>query len=911
MSTTAEELNKVIAKKLNKVVESKSAIKTAITNKGGIISDSTPFSQYATIISELPESISGVTYSDNTLFISKSDVDINVISPVQNININSGGEANIVNGGGTITADNLSAGNIKSGVNILGVAGTYETPTETKSVTPIESLQTITPSTGKHLSKITVEAIPNTYIGSAIPQIVDDIELGIDNQTTRVNLDNTLYIESDGNSSGWYMSGGYVVIDNIKVPGNFIGDDIAKRDSSSVSKSGGTITIPAGYYATAVSKSVSVTDLGYSQATSLSGSRSGTTYTVSIGANKYTSNSLSTQVTPSTLGLTAQAAKTVAPTESEQTVVTSGAYTTGAVKVGAISATYVGSGIYNGGIEPDAKAVTYWRANDSVPYYLYVYVPNYLTGDGYEKALITRGMKVHSENFGNAKQNQVLKGATFTSESGLKIAGTIETKTSLSKSGGTVTASAGYYASNVSSTVSVGDLGYTQATSLGGSRSGTTYTVNIDANKYTSSNLSLQVTPSTLGLSQATALGGSLSGTTYTVSIDANKYTSSKLTKDVNPGTLGLTAKGGTTITPSTTVQTAIPANYYATGDIKVAAMPIASFYGETDNTGIPLIRTAGYVNSGTRLSKCYINPGNSLRILHDDNSDDGGSITVESLDVNGASYGPDLYFKNSSSGATTKLAEYGDIIYSQTGTSESGFKVSLITAGDSGYKYINVTEGYTTAKYWQIDKACKKANIGYQPYRNIIKPTVTNCQYWTGQQSPVNGIFPLFYFNGVTEAFVGSKKIPSNGACKIGQTTTASNNDYQTTDIWATCTGGKVYFGPNSSTTSIRVPHKGDERGSSASYGMTLIYAAPLIFIKNSNFSSTPVVTAVYKTWNHVNGITTVGGTYSGNYALTEKIVDNVSSNSFFYPGYISFFGLDGNNTLQINVDSNNGTLD
>lgn len=44
-------------------------------------------------------------------------------------------------------------------------------------------------------------------------------------------------------------------------------------------------------------------------------------------------------------GVTRQAAKTVSPTESEQTVVANGVYTTGAVKVGAISSTYVGSGV--------------------------------------------------------------------------------------------------------------------------------------------------------------------------------------------------------------------------------------------------------------------------------------------------------------------------------------------------------------------------------------------------------------------------------------------------------------------------------------------------------------------------------------------------------------------------------------
>ena len=52
--------------------------------------------------------------------------------------------------------------------------------------------------------------------------------------------------------------------------------------------------------------------------------------------------------------LTTQAGGTTPPTESVQTIVTSGKYTTGDVKVGAISSTYVGSGV----TRQAAKAVT-------------------------------------------------------------------------------------------------------------------------------------------------------------------------------------------------------------------------------------------------------------------------------------------------------------------------------------------------------------------------------------------------------------------------------------------------------------------------------------------------------------------------------------------------------------------------
>lgn len=174
-----------ITDKLNKVLETKSNLKTAIINKGGSINTSTPYSQYATILESLPKGITGVTYTDRTLTINKDDelFNVNVNGVVNNININnsyegylyintddnnpivinSGASAQIENNG-AVTATNLSTENIKSGVNILGKTGTYETPTETKTVTPTRSTQTITPSTGKHLSKVTVYAIPSSYI---------------------------------------------------------------------------------------------------------------------------------------------------------------------------------------------------------------------------------------------------------------------------------------------------------------------------------------------------------------------------------------------------------------------------------------------------------------------------------------------------------------------------------------------------------------------------------------------------------------------------------------------------------------------------------------------------------------------------------------------------------------------------
>ena len=134
------------------------------------------------------------------------------------------------------------------------------------------------------------------------------------------------------------------------------------RTSSDLTASGATVTVPAGLYSENATKTIasgsattpatSVTanpTISVNSSTGLitatASATKSITPTVSVG---YVSTGTAGTVTVSgsnTSQLSTQGAKTVTPTESQQTAVAAGKYTTGEVKVGAISSTYVGSGI--------------------------------------------------------------------------------------------------------------------------------------------------------------------------------------------------------------------------------------------------------------------------------------------------------------------------------------------------------------------------------------------------------------------------------------------------------------------------------------------------------------------------------------------------------------------------------------
>lgn len=265
----------------------------------------------------------------------------------------------------TITPTTSAQDAVAANVYTTGKISVAAIPTEEKTAV---SNGTVTPSSGKYLTKVTVN-VPSS----------------INNQNKTVTpSESQQSITADSGYSGL----GTVTVNAID--SEYVGSDVPRKSSSNLTASGSTVTAPAGYYAEAASKSVSTMNLptttsssatsgytskatiarstsdqylnidsGYNNAggyykisatpngsatgpTSLSGSsatvstgtntitltKTGVTTTPTVSAGYVSSATASTATVALTASVTTKAAATITPGTTNQTIA-SGTYLTG------------------------------------------------------------------------------------------------------------------------------------------------------------------------------------------------------------------------------------------------------------------------------------------------------------------------------------------------------------------------------------------------------------------------------------------------------------------------------------------------------------------------------------------------------------------------------------------------------
>lgn len=243
---------------------------------------------------------------------------------------------------------------------------------QAKTATPSSTSQTISPDdTYTGLSEVVVEAIPSQYIIPAgSTNITSNGTVDVTAYASAVvNVQPTLNLQSktvtpDESEMVVAADTGYTALSSVTVEAissNYVGSNIGRKSSSDLSVSGAVVSVPSGYYAAAAS-----TTIGSGSATTPATMiTKNPTITVSAAGLITASYESSKSITPTVVAgyvsagtagtvtasgsatsqLTTKAAATISPTESEQTAVASGVYTTGVIKIGAVSSNYVGSNI--------------------------------------------------------------------------------------------------------------------------------------------------------------------------------------------------------------------------------------------------------------------------------------------------------------------------------------------------------------------------------------------------------------------------------------------------------------------------------------------------------------------------------------------------------------------------------------
>lgn len=490
--------------------------------------------------------------------------------------------------------------------------------------------------------------------------------------------------------------------------------------------------------------------------------------------------------------------KSYTPTESQQTeTITAGsgydAISQVSVTVGAISSSYVGSGITSrsssdltaSGATVTAPAGYYSSSASKSVANGYAGPPESITETG---ASLSAGTNTITLTKAAEVTPDVIAG--YVSEGtedrcDISLTATVNTRSSsdLTASGATVTAPAGYYASSASKSVSSGSAA-TPATTITANPS---ISVGSDGLITATASATKSVTPTV-------SAGYVSSGTAGTITVSGSN-------------TSQLSTQAAKTVTPSTSSQTAVAAGKYTTGAVTVAAMPSGSVSASAAKgtvsshsvsvTPTATVGTAGYLAAGSTNGTAVTVSASELVSGTKSISENGTGIDVTnyaSVDVAVPSGGNTVTISGNGDqyNVFAQVNHTGPVHYvdGDTFTFQDGDEIYLYCSGSHAGGTI-IVDGETVAY-----------NANYAVYYNLTPPncnlTITMSFGATGQMSVTtptlsitsNGSYDVCDYGYANVAVPNSYgagdegKVVSSGAL-VAQTAMASitsNGTYDTT---------------------------------------------------------------------------------------------------------------------------------
>lgn len=356
----------------------------------------------------------------------------------------------------------------------------------------------------------------------------------------RINNVSISFISPDGgtNTNDATLTSGTQMLQGITAysKGTKYTGTIPSKASSDITVTANTVKIPAGYYSTANTKTVAETTVA---TPAISVSSDG----LITASNAQTAGYVAAKTTTATTQLTTQSAKIITPSSAAQIAVDAGKYTTGNITVSAVpteTKTITANGTYLPSTGKYFSSVEVAVAGDVPTYQSKTVAPSTsvqtITADeGYDALsdVTVSAIKTETKSVTPTTSTQ-----TVTPTSGSYLTkvdvGAISTETKSVTANGTYTPSSGKFFSSV--------------------------TVAVPSDAVALQEKTVTATESEQIISPDSGYGGF---STVTVSPISSTYVGS-----------GVPTKGATTITPTTSSQTAIANGTYATGNITVAAVP-------------------------------------------------------------------------------------------------------------------------------------------------------------------------------------------------------------------------------------------------------------------------------------------------------------------------------------------------